>query len=243
MNQQDFQTALELTAARTPGGIGTLGEKSVHAVLKAAYEPHALNLEVPVGGYVADILGEDGIIEIQTRALWRLRDKLAAFLEVCAVTVVHPVYPTEWISRTDPDTGEVVRRRSSRRGRAADVLAELYPLREFLKNPQFHLRVVELETERWDIGRSRGRKQHLDRVPRAFLREWVLESPGDYRELLPQEVPETFTAEEFGRLLHQRKDDAWQSLAVLEVLGLAERTGKQGRKNLYRLTKNALYEP
>ena len=159
------------------------------------------------------------------------------------MTVVHPVYSTEWINRTDPDTGEVVRRRSSRKGRAADVLTELYPLREFLKNPQFHLRVVELETERWDIGRSRGRKQHLDRVPRAFLREWVLESPEDYRELLPQEVPETFTAEEFGRLLHQRKDDAWQSLAVLEVLGLAERTGKQGRKNLYRLTENALYEP
>ena len=47
MNQQDFQTALELTAARTPGGIGTLGEKSVHAVLKAAYEPHALNCFIP----------------------------------------------------------------------------------------------------------------------------------------------------------------------------------------------------
>ena len=81
MDQRDFVAAKE--AALRDSGIGTLGEKSVHAVLKAAYEPHGENREVAVGGYVADILGEDGIMEIQTRALWRLREKLQAFLPVC----------------------------------------------------------------------------------------------------------------------------------------------------------------
>ena len=235
MEQADFLRALEQAAVRSRAGIGTLGEKSVHAVLKAAYEPHCENQEVPVGGYVADIVGEDGIIEVQTRALWRLKEKLAAFLEVCSVTVVHPVYAAEWISRTDPDTGEVTRRKSPRRGRPSDVLAELYALRKFLGNPRFRLRVVALETERYDIGRARGRKQRLDRVPLAFLGEWAFGRPEDYRQLLPEGLAETFTAAEFGKVLRQRVDEARKSLAVLELLGLAERAGKQERRVLYRL--------
>ncbi len=83
----DFQRALEQAAVRERAGIGTLGEKSVHAVLKAAYEPHPENHEIPIGGYIADIVGEGGVIEIQTRALWRLKEKLAAFLQFCPVTV------------------------------------------------------------------------------------------------------------------------------------------------------------
>lgn len=235
MDQRDFLAAKE--AALRDSGIGTLGEKSVHAVLKAAYEPHGENREVAVGGYVADILGEDGIMEIQTRALWRLREKLQAFLPVCPVTVVYPVYPVEWILRTNPDTGEVTRRRSSKKGRGSDVLAELYPLREFLTDPGFHLRVVELVTQRWDIGKARGKKQHLDREPLEFLHEWVLEQPEDYRELIPAGLPEEFTAEEFGKALHLRKDGGWKALATLTVLGLVEQIGKSGRRNLYRLTK------
>ena len=223
MEQADFLRALEQAAVRSRAGIGTLGEKSVHAVLKAAYEPHCENQEVPVGGYVADIVGEDGIIEVQTRALWRLKEKLAAFLEVCSVTVVHP------------DTGEVTRRKSPRRGSASDVLAELYALREFLGNPRFRLRVVALETERYDIGRARGRKQRLDRVPLAFLGEWAFGCPEDYRQLLPEGLAETFTAAEFGKVLRQRVDEARKSLAVLEALGLVERAGKQERRVLYRL--------
>ena len=191
MDQRDFLAAKE--AALRDSGIGTLGEKSVHAVLKAAYEPHGENREVAVGGYVADILGEDGIMEIQTRALWRLREKLQAFLPVCPVTVVHPVYPVEWILRTDPDTGEV--------------------------------------------GKARGKKQHLDREPLEFLHEWVLEQPEDYRELIPAGLPEEFTAEEFGKALHLQKDGGWKALATLTVLGLVEQIGKSGRRNLYRLTK------
>ena len=64
MDQRDFLAAKE--AALRDSGIGTLGEKSVHAVLKAAYEPHGENREVAVGGYVADILGEDGIMGLFT---------------------------------------------------------------------------------------------------------------------------------------------------------------------------------
>ena len=97
--------------------------------------------------------------------------------------------------------------------------------------------MVELVTQRWDIGKARGKKQHLDREPLEFLHEWVLEQPEDYRELIPAGLPEEFTAEEFGKALHLRKDGGWKALATLTVLGLVEQIGKSGRRNLYRLTK------
>ena len=53
-------------------GIGTLSEKTLHAVLKAYYEPDEDNQEVAVNGYYADIYNQDGIIEIQTRQLGKL---------------------------------------------------------------------------------------------------------------------------------------------------------------------------
>ena len=61
------------------GGIGTLSEKALHAALKSYYEPDFESREVKVGGFVADIVGENGIIEIQTRGFDRLGRKLDAF--------------------------------------------------------------------------------------------------------------------------------------------------------------------
>ena len=61
-------------------GIGTLSEKTLHAVLKMYYEPDEDNHEVAIDGYYADIYNEHGIIEIQTRQLNKLRDKLSVFL-------------------------------------------------------------------------------------------------------------------------------------------------------------------
>ena len=60
--------------------IGTLGEKSLHAVLKRYYEPDRSCHEIPVGNYVADIVNQDGIFEIQTRGLSNLRPKLNELL-------------------------------------------------------------------------------------------------------------------------------------------------------------------
>ena len=67
-------------------GIGTLSEKSVHAVLKNYFAPNADFHEVPIEGYVADIYTGREIIEIQTRQFHRMREKLQAFLPICPVT-------------------------------------------------------------------------------------------------------------------------------------------------------------
>ena len=71
-------------------GIGTLSEKTVHAVLKEYYGGGDESKEIKVGRFVADVVCEDGIVEIQTRQLFRLDKKLTALLD-CKITR-HMVY-------------------------------------------------------------------------------------------------------------------------------------------------------
>ena len=49
-------------------GIGTLSEKTVHAVLKNYYAPDEDMHEIPIEGSVADIYTGTEIVEIQTRS-------------------------------------------------------------------------------------------------------------------------------------------------------------------------------
>ncbi len=235
MTEERFAEALAAASAVERTGIGRLAEKSVHSVLKFAFEPHIENHEVPVGGYVADLVNENGIIEIQTRCLWRLEPKLRAFLEVCDVTVVHPITVTEWIIRTDPDTGEVTRRKSPRKAKPFDILPELTPLREFLHNPRFHVVLCMLEVERYDICRAGSRSRtHLDRVPLKWLGEIRLDCPQDYREVYAEMGNAPFTAAEFGKKNRRPTPDARNGLLTLLELGLMTRAGKRGRLGLYQ---------
>ena len=61
-------------------GIGTLSEKTMHAVLKNYYAPDVDMHEIPIENFVADIYTGTEIIEIQTRSFNTMEKKLAAFL-------------------------------------------------------------------------------------------------------------------------------------------------------------------
>lgn len=76
------------------GSIGLLGEKILHAGLKLYFEPNSDFHEVKVSGFVADICNAEGIIEIQTRSLGKLKRKLEVFLQNMPVTIVYPIAHT-----------------------------------------------------------------------------------------------------------------------------------------------------
>ena len=82
MDPARFAAACEaaLTGDRARQGIGTLGERSLHAALKEYFRGDGDETEVPVGRFVADIRGPRGITEVQTRDFNRLRGKLEHFL-------------------------------------------------------------------------------------------------------------------------------------------------------------------
>lgn len=85
-DKRAFETAKRkiIGVDRQRFGIGTLSEKTVHAILKNYYEPDEDRHEIPIQNYVADIYAEGEIIEIQTRQFDKMRGKLGAFL---------PLYP------------------------------------------------------------------------------------------------------------------------------------------------------
>lgn len=248
MSQQRFAAALERVArdGRARKGIGTLSEKTLHAVLKQYMDPYEGNHETKIGPYVADIVGEDGIIEIQTRGFHRLRDKLAAFLAVATVTVVYPIAAVKWLVWLDPDTGETTKkRRSPRRGTPYDAFYELYRIKQLLPHPNLRLRLVLLEMEEyrqlngWSHDRKRGSSRY-ELIPTAFVGEVAVNGPEEYIKLIPPGLPERFTSREFSAASAMPQGGARTALNVLLSVGAVRRIGKRGR--LYEYEVNTCME-
>ena len=223
-----------------PGGIGTLGEKQLHAALKRHYSSPGALLEVPLEGYVADIVGERGIIEIQTRGLGRLRKKLEKFLARAPVTVVYPIPRHKWLCWIDPATGEIgPRRKSPKTGTPYHAFPELYGLKPLLTHPGLHIRLVLLDLEEYRFldGRGRDKKKGStkgDRVPLSLVQEICLDSPADYAQLLPASLPSPFTSKDYASAAHISRPASQTALNVLYAVGAVERVGKQGQFYLYR---------
>ena len=137
-----FSEAIDrATVGYGSGGIGTFSEKILHRTIKFYFEPDEANHEVEYQGAVIDILGDQGIIEIQTRSFNKLAQKLEKFLPENNVTVVYPIIETRKICRVDTLTGERrPPRKSPKKGRASDALLELGRIRKFI--PDKNLTVV-----------------------------------------------------------------------------------------------------
>lgn len=222
-------------------GIGTLGEKTLHVVLKRYMEPYESSHEVKVGSYIADIVGENGIVEIQTSGFDKLRNKLAAFLEVAAVTVVYPITSTKLLIWIDPETGEVTsRRKSPKRGTAFEAFYELYKIKMLLNNPnlKLHILLIDMEEYRnlngWSHNRKRGSSRY-ERIPLALVDEVKIECPQDYLKLIPVGLPDRFTSKDYQKATGLSLGGAQTGLNVLSHVGAVRQVGKQGRLNLYEI--------
>lgn len=237
-----FQLAREkiVGKAREKNGIGTLSEKTVHAVLKAYYAPDVSAQEVPVAGCVADICTGTEIVEIQTRGFYRLRPKLERFLPLCPVTVVYPIPLQKTVYWVDPKTGEISGgRKSPQKGSPYLAFRELYRIKPFLTDPNLRIRLVFLNMEEYKLlnGWSRDKKRgssRYDRIPVSLESEMEFSCPQDYAQLIPHELKEPFTAAQFAKAVRIRRELAGTVLNVLAFLDVAEVVGKEGRAYLYR---------
>ena len=225
------------------GGVGTLSEKTLHAVLKRFYEPDASCREIPVGRFVADICRDKRIVEVQTRSFYVLRDKLAFFLsEGYDVTVVHPVPAVRTVSYVEPDGTVGMKRVVTRKGDAGAAFAELYRIKSLLPDPHLHVRLAMLDVSDYRLrgGKSRRGSDKLDRVPNALVGQVFLQDAADYASLLDAaELPaEPFTAAALAAALHVPKKHASTAAPVFCAVGVLEKVGKTGRAFLYARTKS-----
>lgn len=212
---------------QTPGGIGTLSEKSVHAVLKQCYMPDPAKQEVPVGPFVADILDGRNIIEIQTGHFSALKKKLEYYFSLChPVTVVCPLHASKSIVWTDPQTGTVSEpRKSPKKAKPADLLPELWQIRSYLKEPLLTLEIVLLNVTEYRVldGWSRDRKKgcsKVDRIPQSVEQIIRLTCPEDYELFLPDRLPDPFTAAQYQKASGLSARAAYSAVHVLEEIGL-----------------------
>ncbi|MGI6254604.1 MAG: hypothetical protein ACOYJZ_03110 [Acutalibacter sp.] len=206
--------------------------------MKYYFQPDPSRREVRLGRFVADAVTEDGVVEVQTRSLEKLRPKLAAFLPQGPVTVVYPVAAEKtviWVN----SAGECTRpRKSPLKPTAGYVLPELYRIRDFLTCDGLRLCLLMLKVEDYRLldGWSRDGKRgstRFDRMPVALLDQVWLCSPGDYAQLVPAKLPEVFTSRELGKAIGRTPKKASLAANVLRGLGVIRQEGKLGSAYLY----------
>jgi len=197
---------------------------------------------VRVGGYVADIVGENGIIEIQTASFSRMREKLTQFLEYACVTIVWPCVVNKRLIRIDKESGEVISMRRSNVHRGEyDLFWELYSIRTMVSDPRLSIRIAQLEVDEYRPNepkkgrRRKGAYNGTERYPTALNGEIILSAPADYLRFLPAGLPEEFTAKDFAVGACINADTARCTLGVLTELGAVERIGKKAKAYLYRI--------
>lgn len=245
MEQVLFQEACDriIDKDREKRMIGTLGEKTVHAVLKHYLEPDESYHEIKVEGYFADIARQDEIIEIQTRNFNKLTRKLGVFLKRGYVTVVHPIPYVRWMCWINEETGEVSKpRKSPRLGNYQEVFRELFWIKDFLCHPnlRIHLILMNMEESRLLNGWSKDKKKgstRFDRIPVEIVDEIFLDGPMDYRYLVPDSLAEGFSVKDYQKASRLNNHWAGTALNILYFVGAVERVGKKGNAFLYKVAE------
>lgn len=211
--------------------IGTLGEQHLHAALKRWLQESGDRVEVPLDGFVIDLVRGDTLIEVQTRGFASMRRKFDTLLDHHAIRLVHPIAATKWIRKVDADGAEVSRRRSPKRGIVADVCAELVSFPTLLSHPNFTLEVLLIEEEEVRRPDDRAWRRKGWGIAERRLVDVVdrqqFSSVDDLGRLLPDGLPEPFTtahlAAGLGRSRHLAQEVAY-CLREAGVIAVAGRT-------------------
>ncbi|MBK5268982.1 MAG: hypothetical protein JJE47_16300 [Acidimicrobiia bacterium] len=219
-------------------GFGTLNEKSLHAQLKQWYSEPGDQFEVPLGGFIIDMVRGDELIEIQTRNFSAMRSKLDRLTEDYSVTVVHPIAITKWLNKlSEPPTKP---RRSPKRGHIFDVFGEVVYLPHLINRSNLTIEVVlieEQEDRAFDAKKERRRRRGWVTQERRLLRvldTHRFESVGDFVDLLPV-LPGEFTTADLADRASVSRRSAQQAAYCLRKMDAITITGKQGNATVYKI--------
>lgn len=222
-------------------GIGLLNEKPLHASLKEWYAQPGDQFEVPVDGFVIDIVRDDLLLEIQTGNFASIKSKLKELVRAHQIRLVYPIAQEKWIVKQAKDnSGGVTRRKSPKRGRVEELFRELVSFPHLLLNPNFSLEVLlikEEEMRRYE-GKGKWRRRGWVIVERRLLRvvdRRLFGKAGDVQALLPEKIGESFTTRDLVDAMGVRIQLAQKMAYCLHKARVIELIGKRGRANLYRV--------
>jgi hypothetical protein len=219
--------------------IGTMREKSLHAKVKQWYAQPGDSVEVPVDGFVIDIVRKEWLIEIQTRNFGQMKRKLLTLIEEHPVRLVYPIASEKWIVRVKADGHtQLSRRKSPKRGRLEHLFDELVSFPELVVHPNFELEVlfVRLEQILCDDGKGSWRRKRwsiYDYRLLGVVERARLTSPADFVPLLTDALPRPFTNQELATTLKLTRRLAQKMTYCLRRMGIISVVGKKGRAFLY----------
>ena len=223
-------------------GIGLLNEKPLHASLKQWYARPGDRFEVPVDGFVIDIVRDDLLIEIQTRNFASINAKLCKLTQSYEVRLVYPVVQEKWIVRPAAGNGGmVVRRKSPKRGRLEDLFWELVSIPQLLSHPNFSLEVLlirEEEARRYEAKRKwRRRGWTIEGRRLVDVVDWrVFRDPADWLAFVPDGL-QSFTTKDLATIADTSRELAQKMAYCFRQARMIELIGRQGRANLYRVAR------
>ncbi len=224
---------------RGRAGIGTLGERSLHAALKAWYAQPGDRLEAAVDGYVIDLVRGDQLIEIQTWSFAPLKRKLERLTRSRSVRLVYPIAVERWIVRLAPDRiTQLSRRRSPKRGQAAHVFDQLVSFPVLIARDSFSLEILLIREEevRCQDGRGSWRRSGWSILDRRLLEvtgRLELSTPEDCQALLPADLPAEFTSRDLAAAMREPVYRARRMAYCLRAMGVLQTAGRRGNAYLY----------
>lgn len=232
-----------IAAGRADMGIGSLGEKYMHLILKTFLCENTDLHEVGQGSFVADVMVEDTIYEIQTGSYYPLKRKLAYYLTDTdkRVIIVTPVIRRKRLMWVDPETGATAEGKyTTVRMAWTKILREMYWLGELLDFERigFWFPVLSVDEYRKLDGLGKDKKikaTKIEKIPRELLDMEEVSAVSDVvRLFVPASLPERFFAKDLSALTGARRLALSSCLHALESMGVIVRDGKEGNAIVYR---------
>ncbi len=209
-------------------------EQPLHAELKAWYARDGGEVEVPVDGYVVDVVRDSLLIEIQTTGFAGVKRKLSRLSAVHPLLLVYPVATERWLV-----TREGTQRKSPQHGTVLHLMDALVSVPHLALCPNFSLEVAlihERVVRHRDARRSWRRRGWVvdERQLIAVVHTRRFEGAADFAALLPAALPQLFTTADLAHALGCRRQLAQRMVYCLREMGALAVVGKSRRALLYR---------
>ena len=225
--------------AESPG-IGLYAERGLHAALKSVYASlPGGRMEAVVAGKVVDVVLPAELVEVQTRNIGSIAEKILHLACVMPVRIVHPIVVETLIERLDPGDGSLV---SSRRARTRrdfySLFDELVRASIVIASPNVRFDVVLVRVRELRVRDGSGPwRRHGDRILSRDLLEIVsttrLDNRADWLALIPAHLVEPYDSGKLGEALGIPAPRARKLLYSYARAGLLVPAGKTGKRKLY----------
>lgn len=217
---------MDVDAPQPVHNIGTQTESSLHAALKLLVGQDGDRFEVPMHGFVVDIVRGDTLIEIQTGGFGAMGRKLDRLLGDYHVHVVHPIAVDSWIDRRDHPI-----RKSPKHQCLHDVFGELVSVPTMLDHPNLTIEVFLVQVDVVKVAdptlrRRRGGWRTVDRRLRTVVDRHGLRTPTDLTALLPDGLPSPWTTKDLALAASIPRRTAQQMAYVLKANALVDEVAR-----------------